>query len=246
LGSPPLGKDPIVEGRFDTLEPEIRVTQGFRAEYPDARVGILTLHGVTNPPSHPALLDERTDVEEQLRSRFAGLDRRALRGLEPLASYAAFYRRFGKSYHVQLQLESVVRTGTATASPSALVEAMFLAELRHLLLTAGHDLASLSGSVRVAVAEGRERYVRLDGREQVLKPGDMYIADEEGVLSSVIYGPDRRTRLRPETRAALYTVYAPEGVGREAVVAHLEDVRRLCLLVSPSAGTGRLATYPDD
>jgi DNA/RNA-binding domain of Phe-tRNA-synthetase-like protein len=54
---------------------------------------------------------------------------------------------------------------------------MFMAELKNLLLIAGHDLEAVLAPVKLDVSDGSERYVQLNGQEQVLKPGDMMIAD---------------------------------------------------------------------
>jgi DNA/RNA-binding domain of Phe-tRNA-synthetase-like protein len=115
------------------------------------------------------------------------------------------------------------------------VEVMFVAELKNLLLTAGHDLDAVQVPVKLDVAEGSERYIRLNGQEQGLKPGDMMIADAQGVISCVLYGPDRRTRITPETRQVLFTVYAPPGIGEQAVHDHLQDIQANVLLVAPQA-----------
>jgi DNA/RNA-binding domain of Phe-tRNA-synthetase-like protein len=70
---------------------------------------------------------------------------------------------------------------------------------------------------------------------QQLKPGDMFIADGRGVVSSVVYGPDRRTRIGPETRNVMFTVYAPPGIGAEAVRAHLATIRGHVAAFAPAA-----------
>lgn len=97
--------------------------------------------------------------------------------------------------------------------------------------------------MEIDVTEGSERYIRLNGQEQKLKPGDMMIADAQGVISSVLYGPDRRTRIRPETRQVLFTVYAPAGIGEQAVFDHLEDIQANVLLVAPAAEVEMLEVY---
>ncbi len=140
-----------------------------------------------------------------------------------------------KTYHVGLQLESVVLKGKSLPSVAALVEAMFMAELDDLLLTAGHDLDSLRLPLTLDVAQGDETYTLLRGDEQTLKAGDMYISDGEGVISSIIYGPDRRTQITPETRNVVFTVYAPPGVGLEAVQAHLRTLENNVRLIAPGA-----------
>lgn len=207
-------------------------------------MGILAMQGVVNTKNCPELNGRKDSLENDLRTRFANFDRSQLRSLPTLQAYHNFYKRFKKSYHVQLQLESIVFKGKSIPSVAALVEAMFMAELKNQLLTAGHDLDALQTPVRIDVAAGDEHYVRLNGQEQQLKPGDMYIADKEGVLSSVIYGPDKRTRITAATQRVFFTVYAPPGISRESVAAHLQDMREYVLLIAPGANVKLLAVFP--
>jgi len=97
--------------------------------------------------------------------------------------------------------------------------------------------------VTVHSAEGTESYAGISGQELVLKAGDMFIADAEGVLSSIIYGPDRRTKIGPETRNVLFTVYAPAGIAAEDVDKHLRSIRDYVHLVAPGAEAEELRVY---
>jgi DNA/RNA-binding domain of Phe-tRNA-synthetase-like protein len=198
---------------------------------------------VVNPERHPALDKRKQELETQLRARFSGHDRAALKALPTIQAYNNYYKRFKKSYHVQLQLESVALKGKSIPRVAALVEAMFAAELKNLLLTAGHDLEAVQMPVRLDVARGTERYICLNGQEQQLKAGDMMIADAQGVISSVIYGPDRRTQITSETRQVLFTVYAPPGIGEQAVYDHLQDIQANVLLFAPEAHVELLEVY---
>jgi DNA/RNA-binding domain of Phe-tRNA-synthetase-like protein len=201
------------------------------------------MRNVVNPEGHAVLDKRKEELENQLRSRFSDYDRAALKALPTLQAYNDYYRRYKKTYHVQLQLESVVFKGKALPRVAALVEAMFMAELKNLLLTAGHDLEAVQRPVKLDVAEGSERYVRLNGEEKELTPGDMMIADAQGVISCVLYGPDHRTRIIPETRQVLFTVYAPPGIGEQAVYDHLRDIQANVLLVAPEADVELLKVY---
>ncbi len=95
------------------------------------------------------------ELRQQIRDRYAALDRVALQAVAPIPAYAAYYRRFGKSYHVIAQLESVARKGRDIPSVASLVEAMFMAELESLILTAGHDLDTLELSLTATVPVAR-------------------------------------------------------------------------------------------
>jgi DNA/RNA-binding domain of Phe-tRNA-synthetase-like protein len=215
--------------------PLFAVSAAWQATYPGAVAGILALDGVVNPPQH-AILEQRTvALEERLRTQFAGSTRAELRALPVLQAYDTYYRRFGQTYHVALQLESVALKGKPITRSAVLVEAMFVAELDSMLLTAGHDLAALALPIRLEIATGTERYTVMSGQEKELKAGDMYMADRQGVISSVVLGPDQRTRITATTQAALFAVYAPPGIARTAVAQHLEEIAENVRLFAPEA-----------
>jgi DNA/RNA-binding domain of Phe-tRNA-synthetase-like protein len=209
------------------------VSDAWKQAYPGAAVGVLALRNVTNPERHPALEARKADLEARLRGRYAGLDRAALKALPQITAYMTYYKRFKKTYHLLLQLESVVFDGKPIPRVAALVEAMFMAELDDLLLTAGHDLALVEQPLRLDVASGDERLVNIAGQENGLKPGDMFIADTQAVLSSIIYGSDRRTMISLQTRQALFTTYAPAGIGEETVREHLQHIQENVALFAP-------------
>jgi DNA/RNA-binding domain of Phe-tRNA-synthetase-like protein len=220
------------------------VSEDWKATYPGAAVGVLAIGNVTNPESHPKLDCLKEEVEEQIRTGFSSKEE--LRAQPRLQAYRDYYKRFKKTYHVQMQMESIAFKGKSIPRVAALVEAMFVAELKDQLLTAGHDLDVVEPPVRLDVAVGTEQYMRINGQEQDLKAGDMFIADAQGVLSTVIYGPDSRTQIVPGTRRALFTVYAPPGIGEEAVYQHLKDIEAHIRLFAPQAETELLQVYGTD
>lgn len=221
----------------------LTVSEAWKTAYPGAAVGVLAMRNVVNPDHHPALDSRKAELENQLRSRFSNQDTAALKALPTIQAYNAYYKRFKKTYHVLLQLESVALKGRPIPRVATLVEAMFMAELKNLLLTAGHDLETVQMPVRLDVSNGSERYTRINGQEQVLKPGDMMIADAQGVISSVLYGPDRRTRITSDTRLVLFTVYAPAGIEKQAVRQHLLDIQANIMLIAPQAEVVSLEVY---
>jgi DNA/RNA-binding domain of Phe-tRNA-synthetase-like protein len=221
----------------------LTISETWKEIYPGAAVGILALRNVANPKRHPALEARKAALEERLRAQFAGQTKADLKALPTIQAYTAYYKRFKKTYHLLLQLESVALKGQPIPRVAALVEAMFMAELDDLLLTAGHDLALVEQPPRLDVADGSERFVNIAGQENTLKPGDMFIADARGVLSSIVYGSDRRTMITADTTQVLFTTYAPASIGTEAVHQHLAHIRENVLLFAPQAETIALEVY---
>jgi len=219
------------------------VSETWKSTFPGAHAGVLVMRRVVNPAFHPDLTHQKEILEEQLRAQFAGQTRDALEKLPALQVYGAYYKRFKKTYHVQLQLESIIFKGKSIPGVAALVEAMFMAEVKNMLLTAGHDLDVLRLPVRLDVSTGDESYLLLRGQAQQLKPGDMLMADRDGIISSIIYGPDQRTQIRAGTQNVMFTVYAPGGITTQTVTQHLQDIEHYVRLFAPEAQVELLQVF---
>lgn len=219
--------------------PVINASWTARAE-PGAIAGFLGLDQVSNPAQHDGINQLASTLEADLRDRFAGQDRAAIQETPPHPAYAAFYKRFGQRYHVGMQLDSVARKGKSLPRVAALVEAMFIAELRNGILTAGHDWGAVTPPVTLGVGSGAESFTKANGESTTVKDGDLYTADATGVLSAIISGPSALARITPETTSVLFVVYAPPGVEPALVEAHLDELEANVRLISPAAiTTGR-------
>jgi DNA/RNA-binding domain of Phe-tRNA-synthetase-like protein len=210
---------------------QIELTPAFRAARPDGVFGALIAHGCPNRPRATALGPDQRIVEARLRERFAV---NAIDADPTAAAYAGYFRRFGGRYPVVHQAKTIT-AGRAIESSSALVEVMFTAELDSLVLTSGHDLDALNGPLRVDVAGAGETYTKISGREQAIRPGDMVVRDAEGVIASVVFGPDLRTRLREDSHAVLFGAWCPVGIPAKTVEAHLASLAALLRREWPGA-----------
>src|SRR3972149_6636325 len=218
---------------------EIELTPVFREAFPEGIFGVLIVQDCSNRARALAIGPAQRVVETRLRERFPDdtIDS------DPVAlAYAVYFRRYGARYPVVHQARTII-VGRAIDSPFALVEVMFTAEVDGLVLTSGHDLDALAGPLRVDVARAGDAYTKLSGKEQALKPGDMVVRDAEGIIACVLYGPDFRTRLRPETHAALFGAWCPAGLSAAVAEAPLTPLAGLLRQEwpEPSNGSPRVA-----
>jgi len=219
---------------MNNTEPRIQIetSRDFSEIYPGASVGILVLENVTIQPKASNLGDAKREIINGLRKQFP--DQNSLKEHQVIQAYSRYYKKFDKSYHVLGQLRSMIFEDRPLPFISPLIEAIFAAELKNMLLTAFHDLDTLIFPLKIRISAGDETYITLAGEEKRLKPADMMISDQRGIISSVIYGPDKQTRVTPSTSRVLVAVYAPEGINREKIISHFEDLEKLVRLVSPS------------
>ncbi|MDI9369716.1 MAG: hypothetical protein QM446_02180, partial [Synergistota bacterium] len=82
-------------------------SEEWKARYPDACFGVLIMEGVDNTGKCPALEARKDDLEQRLRTLYAGKSRKEIGAEHPFASYGRYYKTFGKNYHVLFQVESV-------------------------------------------------------------------------------------------------------------------------------------------
>ena len=202
----------------------ITATHAWRAAHPGATIGLLEISGADNTAPAPALDEARRAIEERLRRRYAGFTRPDFLKIPTMSAYHAYYRSFDKSYHVLLQLESVVLKGKSLPQVSPLVDAVFAAELETLVLTAGHDVDRLGGPVSMDITGENEEFIQMGGKTKRLPPGDMAMRDNGQIVCTILYGQDAISPISLTTLHPLYVAYAPPGVPAADIQAHLEKI----------------------
>jgi DNA/RNA-binding domain of Phe-tRNA-synthetase-like protein len=217
----------------------VSATEAWRAAHPGASIGLLELSGAAGADASGRLADRKRETEARLRDRYRGLTRPDFTSLPVMAAYVRYYKRFNKTYHVQLQLESVVLKGKSLPSVSPLVDANFAAEVETLVLTAGHDVTKLEGPVSIDVSRDGDEMTQMNGSLTALRPGDMVMRDARGVCCSIIYGQDNRSPISRETSHVLYVAYAPAGVPAATVEAQLGAIEDNVRLVAGALVVGQ-------
>jgi DNA/RNA-binding domain of Phe-tRNA-synthetase-like protein len=133
-------------------------------------------------PRHGELENIGATVEARLRDTFAADGKQALKAHLVMAAHKRDYKALRKTYHVTLQLDSVIWKGRGVPSVGAVVKDMFMAELSNIFLTAGHDLDKVTLPLRLDVGDGTETYAALWEVQRIVKEGDMFISDAAGVI----------------------------------------------------------------
>lgn len=198
--------------------PTIDLSPKLRIAYSTIRFGSLIVRNVPNQKKSNVLEEKKQSLEQKIQnSKIDPVED------ELIKSYNRFFNRWGKTYPIEYQLKTV-RKGGRFPLVSVLVDSMFLVELKNQILTSGHDLDLIQGHLIFDVTEGGERYLKLNGKEQELKKDDIILRDAEGILSSALYGPARRTAINSETKNALYLAWCPFGMNEEIITEHLNQI----------------------
>ena len=213
----------------------ISATDDWKNSHPGAIIGLLELSGVLNSTSSSELHERKRQAEARLRERYQGFTRQDFLALPVMADYERYYKRFNKTYHVQLQVESIVLKGKNLPDVSPLVDSNFIAEVETFVLTAGHHVDKLHDPVFIDVSREGDSMTQMNGTSKALRAGDMVMKDAGGICCTILYGQDNRSPISRETMHVLYVSYAPAGVLAETVDLQLHRIEENIRSFSPTA-----------
>jgi len=212
----------------------VTVTDAWKETHPGAQMGLLEISDVDNSGPAPALDQEKRAIEARLRSTYADFSREDFLALPVMQAYHRYYRKFGYTYHVLLQLESVAIKGKSLPNVSPLVDANFAAELETLILTAGHDAVQLEAPILIDVAREDDEITQMNGKRKQVPAGDMLMRDAQGVACTILRGQDNRSPISKVTTHVLYVSYVPDGVTEEQVRMQLDAMEKHVRLFAPN------------
>jgi len=187
-------------------------------EYPDIKIGIMEIRNIVNKK-----FDSKLEAEKRKLEVFIRKGGQEFENSDVIKSYDRFFKKYGKTYPIQFQIKSIVN-GQNFPAVSTIVESMFMGELKSMFLTAGHDLDLLKGELKTSLANGGEKYEKINGKEQELKQGDIVTEDDEDIISSVLYGPDRRTSITMNTKNCLFFSYFLCGEDDSNIRQHFHNI----------------------
>jgi len=221
----------------------LTISEVLKEFYPNSKFGMLIIKDVENPSTNSEFNKTKLFVKEELLNQYKNYNRKEFTKSEPACYYTNYYKKFNKTYHVQLQLESIILKAKPLPNSAALVEAMFLAELKNYLLTAVHDLDKIEFPIKLNLAQGNESFIGISEKQQFLTKNDMMLSDGKGIISSILNGPDYRTSVTKDTKNVLFFVYAPDGIDDNTICNHLSDIKSYVSIFAPLSTTDLLNAF---
>ncbi len=219
----------------------LRIDDSVRVLYPGVKMGILAVKDVSN--SSFLTEEEIAEFHNYLCRKYAYLERKELKELYPISAYIAYYKKFDSNYHLLAQLESVIKGKKTVSFTSGLLQAMFLSEMDSMLLTAGHDLTELHLPLQLKTATGAEIYQSISGNEVSTVKEDLMLTDSNEPISSILKGPDLKSRIKTATTEVLFSVYAPPGIEEGYIEESLLKLEKRIRALSPLSRTELLQVF---
>ena len=192
--------------------------------FPDLKIGLLLISNIKNAYLNDEMAKAKDSLIEDLKQHYGSLSRKELIQTEVLQGYYSYYKSFTKTYHVLLQLESVIYKEKGIPLVSPVVQSMFMAELKNHFLTSVHDYSKIVEPLYLDRTIGGELFTLFNGEQKSLKKDDLYIRDTKDIISNVLNGMDERTKVTSDTHTAMYNVYVPFSIDDQKILSHLDDM----------------------
>ncbi len=220
-----------------------RYDEALIERFPTIHAGIVVAHGVTNPPSPPALADELTAAQAEARQR---IGETPLSEIPSLAAWRRAFASFGVSpTKYRSAAEAIARRVTKKGdlpSISTLVDTGNLVSVRHSLPVAVVDLGAVAGGITVRFARGDEPFDDLGGSEaEHPDEGEVVFVDEHDAVTARrwCWRQSRATAAGPDTTDVLIVTEAHHDGAAADVAAAVADLERL---VTAHATPSEIAT----
>jgi hypothetical protein len=140
------------------------------------------------------------------------------------AAFDSYFADQGLRSPLSGQIEMVRSKGLP--SGSVLVQALLLSEISTGLLMGAQDASAVKGALVCDRARSGESF-RGMRREVQCRPDEIVLRDDEGIIASLLQGPDHRTRLTPETKDVVFFVFSVPGIVAADIQEGTEAVRSL-------------------
>ena len=93
------------------MPPIFYLSEKVRDNFTGIMAGFLDIRDAALSRCLPELAILREKLEAELRNNYSGMERNDLKRIHELKIYSDYYKKFKKTYHVLLQLESVALRG---------------------------------------------------------------------------------------------------------------------------------------
>ncbi len=196
---------------------ELKINADAKSAYPDLKVSAVEVGFTDEPKFNQELIDLKKELENNVRKDYKNPE-----NLEIVKKYNLFFKKFDSKVPMEFQIKSILNNREIPVMHPVLT-CMFMAELKNAILTAGHDLSKLGDEIEVLRSDGTEEYTKINEKTQKLKNNDIFATDGISIISSVLYGPDSRTKITEKTKHYLFMCYS-FGLGNEEIETHMNDI----------------------
>lgn len=199
------------------MKVELRYGETIRTVPWNVVIGLITARGIDSDALERGL---------GLAQETASLDtsQRRAQAMTRMDAFESFFTQNGFRCPLRDQFKSILEKGLPTGSP--LVRALLLAEMSTGILMGAQDASAITGTLLCDLARGGEVFAGMRG-EVLCSTGEIVLRDSRGIIATLLQGPDRRTRLKKDTRDVVFIVFSVPNIEVTDIQEAMQAVQAL-------------------
>jgi hypothetical protein len=139
-------------------------------------------------------------------------------------AFESFFTQNGFCSPLAAQFMAFRKKGLPAANP--LVRALLISEIRTGILMGVQDSAAMKGPLICDVAREGETFPGMRAEVRCQK-GEIVLRDSDGIIATLLQGPDRRTRITKSTRDVVFFIFSVPGISIGDINGGIETVQSL-------------------
>ncbi|MFH0875593.1 MAG: tryptophan--tRNA ligase [archaeon] len=207
---------------------KILITKKLLNKYPEFNCRAIIVDSVDNNQRIARLDAEKKKIESEIVANNKNPSE-----IKLVKDYNEFFNKFSKSVPIQFQLESILK-GKEIPKTNPLVEVLFMLEMKHAVMISGHDTSSIKGDLIFDLSDGSESFVKIDGKSQKFKADDILLKDEKEVITTLLYGPDFKTKMTEKTTRCVFLFWFFKRIDEMIIENTIENLREYMGLIGIS------------
>jgi DNA/RNA-binding domain of Phe-tRNA-synthetase-like protein len=181
------------------------MSPAYMKRYKGVAFGLALISGCQNSVNPPEFDQYKRKLLRKMRKRES-----LVQITERINIYDQFFESFGYECPLPEHLRRTINSGFPKYN--LMLDAHFMAEMCAGILVAVADFDRFDGALSLDLAEECEPCLGLGERYIRTKKDEIILRDEREIVCILCQGPDEKTRVKRDTRNALFYAYAVPGI----------------------------------
>ena len=122
---------------------------------------------------------------------------------------------------------------------------MFLSKLESMFFNRTRPV-EITVAITIESGPGNDNYRSILGKDITAVEGNLAICDGMSVISSIIWGPDFKSRITSSTTEVLFAIYVPPGIETDYIETDLRRLEEGIKTFSSSSVRANLQVFSKD
>lgn len=189
-------------------------TTNFEKKFPDLSFGAAIIEGCQYSEKHSTEFKSyKKQILDSLRKDHKSVHRN-------ISCFADFFQSWGFDCPLPDYLKKTINQGFPNRN--IFLDTHIVTEMTNGILMGIQDYKKFAGEIRIDIAKEGEEFIGI-GSTITCKEGEIVVRDNEGIVASLLQGPDKKTLTSPKTTDVVIYAFMVPGIEKTSIEQSLKQ-----------------------